>query len=431
MIASLLSLIYGRLFSLHNAVLIIVTVMLLGSSVGARGQMDYVPLVRSCLPDSFVPDTKSMGEPSLRYIDPEVLIGTGSIAFQDEDGNLWFGKLDPTTGKFVSPTGRDVLVDTNLASVQISHNGPEWGLDRFGPALFYTKPDNRGTQQIWRAGIAVSEGIVTKQLTTGILPSVGQIPSLFAGNDETYILFFKGMKTTTTAVWAKDSSANSISPVPNYWLPSGGGFFVPGPAPDRPFLLFVHKNEETLETQVALLDTVSGQMKLITNDAGDKYEPHAFNAPEYGGEMLIAVLIDRLTLAIYRNIGDANGYWTRIEEISLPEGETNTWLYSMEPVSGLEGQSGINGVSYFSLAANQFDNPYLGDTSLWLLGLGNNPDGRFCRRVDEGSIPDRPQFRFEPETYLGSHDLFYFYNENNPVNPLLGQTRVVKTGINF
>ena len=229
-----------------------------------------------------------------------------------------------------------------------------------------------------------------------------------------------------------ESDANAASTVTDYWFPSGGGLFVAGSDPKQPLLLFVHQDESTLETQVAVLDTASGHMKLITNDAGEKFEPRTFNAPEYGGETLLAVLIDRQTLAIYRNLGDADGYWTRIEEIQLPEGETNTALYSIEPVASPRGQTGINGTTYFSLAAYQFDDfTHPGDTSLWLLGLGSDPNGRFCRRLDEGSISDKPQTRYEPETYLGTSDLFLFYNIANAVNPELGQTRVVKTGISY
>jgi hypothetical protein len=410
----------------------IATVILIGSAGNINAQNNLIPAVRPCLADSFTPVTQSMGDPNLRYIDPEVLRGSDKIAYQDKAGNLWVGTLDATTGKFASQTGHDLLVDTDLANIDISYNGPEWGLDVSGTALFYTKPDVQGTLQMWRASITRSSGLIIKQLTGDIQPSSGLRPSFLAGTDMTYIFFLKGMLTDSEMVWAMESDANTVSPVINYWYPSGGGRFVAGPDPKQPLLVFVRQDASTLETQIALMDTASGHTKLITNDAGEKFEPRPFNAPEYGGELLLAVIIDRLTLAIYRNLGDPDGYWTRIEEMQLPESETNTALYSMKPVASPKGKIGINGISYFSLAAYQINSrSHPGDTSLWLLGLGSDSNGRFCRKVDEGSIPDKPQTRYEPETYLGTSDLFFYYNIENAVDPELGQIRVVNTGISY
>ena len=185
--------------SIKIALFSIATVILIGSAGNINAQNNLIPAVRPCLADSFTPVTQSMGDPNLRYIDPEVLRGSDKIAYQDKAGNLWVGTLDATTGKFASQTGHDLLVDTD-----------------------------------------------------------------------------------------------------------------------------------------------------------------------------------------------------------------------------------------FSLAAYQINSrSHPGDTSLWLLGLGSDSSGHFCRKVDEGSIPDKPQTRYEPETYLGTSDLFFYYNIENAVDPELGQIRVVNTGISY
>lgn len=385
---------------------------------------------RPCLDDSFMPVISSMGDNRLRYIDPELLKGNNRIVFQDESQRLWLGNLDPSTGMFSSVVGRDLYIDTGIAPIPSSRNGAEWGFDSRGVAIFYTKADILGTLQMWRARITQSGTVRTRQLTTGIQPSRGFRPSFLANPEMTYLFYMVGTASNFETVWSVESDPDNTFPVSGFHFPSAGARFVSGPDPAIPQLLYVHKDETTPETQIALLDTGSNQVQIITNDAGEKFEPRMFKAAEFGGESLIAALIDRQTLAIYRDLGAPDGYWTRIEELYLPAGETNTVLYSMKPVDSPAGQIGINGTTYFSLVANQFNsvsNP--GDTSMWLLGLGTDPGGRLCRRLDEGAITGASGFRYEPETYLGDNDLFFFYNVANPADPELGQLRVVKTGI--
>jgi hypothetical protein len=38
------------------------------------------------------------------------------------------------------------------------------------------------------------------------------------------------------------------------------------------------------------------------------------------------------------------------------------------------------------------------DTSIWLLGLGNDPQRRIVRRVDDGGVTGKKDYRYEPET---------------------------------
>ena len=153
--------------------------ILIGSAGNINAQNNLIPAVRPCLADLFTPATQSMGDPNLRYIDPEVLRGSDKIAYQDIAGNLWVGVLNAATGKFASQTGHDLLVDTDLANINISYNGPECGLDARGTALFYTKPDLQGTQQIWRALITQRAGVILKQITSDIQPGRGTTASFF------------------------------------------------------------------------------------------------------------------------------------------------------------------------------------------------------------------------------------------------------------
>jgi hypothetical protein len=380
--------------------------------------------------DTFTPNISPMGYPSLKYIDPEVLKYSNKMVFQDDKQRLWLAGIDPATGRLSSIIGHDILLDTDIAPIPSSRNGPEWALDAHGTSVIYNKADIQGTLQMWRARITKSGTVLTAQLTHGIQPSRGFRPSFIPTTDKTYIFYMLGTASNFETVWSISSDADTSYPVNDYYFPSAGARFIAGPDPTVPLLLHIHQDPSKLDTQIALLDTATGQLTILTNDSGEKFEPRAFNAPEFGGEMLIAALIDRQTLAIYRDLGDPDGFWTRIEELRLPDGEVNNVLYSVKPVDGPPGQDGINGITYFSLVANQYDSASdPGDTSMWLLGLGTDPNGRICRRVDEGAITGAVGFRYEPETYPSNSSLFFYYNVANPSDRELGQLRVVDTGI--
>jgi hypothetical protein len=81
---------------------------------------------------------------------------------------VWIAELNPLTGLLVSATGKDLLVDTDVAAIGPqgdTTNGPEWGLDSEGAAVFYSKRDANGVVQCWRASNLVPGGVKAEPLT--------------------------------------------------------------------------------------------------------------------------------------------------------------------------------------------------------------------------------------------------------------------------
>ena len=90
-----------------------------------------------------------LNPPGTSYIDPELHPFLPELVFQ-QGSVVWTGAIDPTTGLFVEPGGTDRFVD--LASSLLStRNGPEYGWDAAGVAIFYNKSVLGGPERIWRA----------------------------------------------------------------------------------------------------------------------------------------------------------------------------------------------------------------------------------------------------------------------------------------
>ncbi len=122
-------------------------------------------------PDLFVPQEVPVGAPGVAYLDPEILSPADRLVFQTlQDGiqRVWIAELDSSDGLFMSANGFDLLVDSGVATLgprQRTNNGPEWGVDTGGASVFYSKPDARGTAQVWRATDLSPGAVEVTQLT--------------------------------------------------------------------------------------------------------------------------------------------------------------------------------------------------------------------------------------------------------------------------
>jgi hypothetical protein len=93
------------------------------------------------------------------------------------------------------------------------------------------------------------------------------------------------------------------------------------------------------------------------------------------------------------------------------------------------GGRGFEGVSYFSLVATPTGQPpsESNDSSIWILGLGTNAAQRIARRVDEGAGSGVAAQRNEPETLVGPHEVFLYYNRQVGAGP--AEWRWARTGL--
>jgi hypothetical protein len=188
--------------------------------------------------------------------------------------------------------------------------------------------------------------------------------------------------------------------------------------------LFVYKKDSISPGQIAKADAVSGNITILTTDAGNKDDPGMFISPEYGGEVLLLCNVNNSELAVYRDKKNYDGSWTIIATIRLPDTIPYKFISSPEIIAP---ETGINGISYFSLLAREGkDRTTKG--GIWVVGLGIDSTNRFIRRIDDGAITDYKAIRIEPEPYKGKDEYYVYYNYYDTKTGQNGLRRAV-TGI--
>lgn len=352
-------------------------------------------------PAAWTPDDQRLGAAEVAYLDPEFLQEGALVVFADQHRTVWVGEIDPRTGGFAkSPSGCDYRIDTGLSQWSRYSNGPEWGLDAAGPALFYLKDNAEGTGQLWRAEPPWDKPRLTQLTHDTDIHNWLCEPSVNAAAATTRVILYRGggPKGSNVTAWIEEDRPS----VPHEFAPraclarfGAGTSFLTWAPRRRPGV--------TETTQVSLLDTDKGTVRVVTADAGAKHDPWLWHAPEFGGELLLGVNLDQCTLAIYRDQArDGKAPWTRIAEIRLPAEAPHQQLKSCEPVNGGRGAFGR---SWFTAQAGDDKDP---DTSIWLLGF--DPQGNHTiRRLDDGAVTRKPARRLDPESLVAASGLFAYY----------------------
>lgn len=375
---------------------------------------------------SFVPEDVRIGGSNTTCIAIECTPDGSRAAWIDQEGRLWEGALDPDTGAFTSGHGRDILIDTEVVVVTPGNGGLSWVTGTNGAALYYSRPDPAGVAQLWRAGptgpapvrTPLTSGSSSARLGIQAGPGPDITPALLA--------FLLGPSSAPTPVWASETTANSPIPIPSHatagtaaatvagrWLPGGVGLAFPMTVADSGW------------TQIGWLDPVTGQAHSVTDDEGSKTDMWGFLAPEFGGELCLAAVVDQTAIAVYRDLRDnTNGHFRRVATLTLPASTPPALLHSMRPIEGLRG---FNGVTYFAACASQsLGTP--GDSGVWVFGLGPATNGILTRRVDQTpsglANSNTPSIRSEPRLVAVGHELRCYYlrdgTDGGPVLHLAG-----------
>jgi len=159
---------------------------------------------------------------------------------------------------------------------------------------------------------------------------------------------------------------------------------------------------QTEPSQVTLVDTDTCQSRVITADSGNKVDPWLWRAPEFGGEVLLCVNVDHRALGLYRDTKRDGSPWERIAALALPADAPHQSLKSVEPLAGGQGAFGR---SYFTVQAGDDKDP---DTSVWLFGY--DPGGKhLIRRLDDGATTGKVARRLDPESLVGTNEVFVHY----------------------
>jgi hypothetical protein len=335
--------------------------------------------------------------PGEAAIDPEILPGGDWLTYTSREGGewaVWAARLDPATGLFVVEGGKDVLVDTGATRPIETFNGPEFGTDASGWALYYTKPDTSGIAQIWRATIDASGAAVANPLTSGPRHQT-QLVTRDPAAASTHVAAIQGTWESGTAVWFDTANPNEVQALET---------IEPGVIPLR----WVDGSQTMVRSirtgaqrgQIALLDTATGMEMLITSDAGDKTDPYGWFAPEHNGALLVLAVVDNEAIAVYRDLGGA--HWERIATLRPPQESRFDFVASAEPFV-------VNGRSYMSLIVKSATSNRQAheDSEVWLLGLGDDAAPGYQERCDSGEVGVA---RSDPEVYIGDDHVYVFYN---------------------
>lgn len=389
----------------------------------------------STLEPLFSIDDVKVSTANVIYSDPEFCDELSQMVFWDYSRaslNAGVADLDPITGLVKNPAGRDAIVATKLSpnfkdGKWWSHNGPEYGRDKDGWAIYFTKEDEKGVRQIWRAR-KKAEQYEAEQLTTKPLGQAGVLTSTVRGDAATRMLFYFDMDSPRgySVAWADSSKPDVFHELPNW----RGSNSISRHAAGTSMIAYAPRYNGV--AQVTLLDTKTGKTTRITDEPGEKFDTFGFFAPEFGGEMLVGANIDRKRFAVFRDTKKDGSYWTKIAELQLPEDSLFKFIFSVEPSAP---ETGINGVSYFTLNATETAQGNRGETgraaqngSIWVFGLGKDSANRLVRRLDEGATSGVRTVRYESESMLGQNELFVFYERRNPETGR-GELRRCRTGI--
>jgi hypothetical protein len=326
--------------------------------------------------------TLQIGAAGIGYIDPEIHSAERKVTWQDGAGTIRVADLDPDTATLVP--GSEIVLDTGAYPPIETLNGPEFGWDSSGWAVFYTKV-NGSVPSLWRATLSGNTATALP-LTSG-----QRRQTVLATKDSAAasigMLYVRGTIASGQMAWADEDTPAAET---LFGLVDDGVRWIDG---TRKMALIPQGG--THAGKIMLYDTAAGSFEVVANDAGVKTYSYGWSAPEAGGRLRVLSLVDAQAVAIYEQA--ANLSWSRIATVQAP-GRSAGWVYgSPEPFV-------VGGRSYMSLVIGQNpgdgSKPYFNE--VWVLGM----DG-VALRCDDG----RPNVRrTDPEWFIGNDEVFIIYN---------------------
>ncbi len=329
---------------------------------------------------------EAMGQPGVSYIDPEFFIPENLAAFISDRDSVWLAALDPATGDFLSPDGKDILVDTEVTPLIQSFNGPEFGLSQEGWQLYYTK-DVGQVPQLWQAGLL--EGTVnTAPLTTDGVPRLSVLASNDPNAASVRLLFAWGGQSRKEGkiAWldtqdpAESERIIDKADLGTRWIEDSTTF------------VFVRQNGPEAG-QITLYDTETGTAITLTPPgAGPFGDTYGWWAPEVG-QILVLGVENHTTIRVFQDTGET--YWTEIATLAAPPDARFTIIGSPEVFTAGDR-------SYISLVLKQTSTYAVGET--WVWGLS---DPTLRLRCDDGQ---GTAIRSDPESFVSRVGVFIYYN---------------------
>lgn len=339
------------------------------------------------------------------YIDPEIHPLRGELVYQTF-GKVWVGAVNLTDGKFVSAMGQDAFIGDTVSLTE-SKNGPEYGLDSGGVAIFYNSTGSDGSLQFSRAAELGERQYDVQQLTPNGNDRINQLASQDETSDTTYLVYARdadvpGAVDATGFIAYLDENAPGADQDVTAVRPGFAGFrwlrgstqFTTTVAEDGPD-----------RGQIKLVDAATGEERVITNDTGIKFDPYPWFAPEFGGAIAVQATVNQTDIAIY--VDEGKEMFTQVAVLPPPDTTLLGYVQSAEPFVSQEG------ISYISLTLK--DNPGsiftdVSESEIWIYGIEDGAD-RFTLKCGDDILG---KVRHEAEMVSGENQVLVYYNEFLP-----------------
>ncbi len=345
----------------------------------------------SCLarPDFTVKDVV-ISDPNGNLTDNEYDNYGQRMTFQDKSGSLWSAPMSTTTGDWQPASGQNQLVDTNLASINVSHNGPEWSSARRGARIVYTK-NIKGITQLaqakqqldlsWRAELLVNgenrKSPIGSKDRNDLNPRI-----LYTYQDPLLgrTLAYRELDNPLSEGFITDSTASN-------------GRWILG---ERSIILTI--TDQAGFDQVAKYNMDSQVLTQLTFDPTQKKSPWAWHESQLDNELVFFAVLDQQTIGVYRQ--NDQGEWVQVETIA-PSATGYPFIISPEPFF-------YGGKSYISMQMSAADSTAVNaNSTVWFstVNYGQRPDK--YRQVSAST----PLVRQDPETFPGDTTIWEYYTE--------------------
>jgi hypothetical protein len=370
----------------------------------------------SALADDFIAECQRIGPTDGSIVNVEFSPGgkfaTWAQANTYRQGNTtwrldyWLSQVTDT-GDFYPVDGRYVPLNKGVNWGVFAY----WGLDRTSSATYTTNVRN----QIVATRVDETSGDISTSVLT---PPADRRPEyIYASRIPTastiFLVYLKSLKIDDRKyfeIYWMDTAAPQIE---NRLFVGGRPYAFPEDffsnprwVPGRPVFVFPFFDETSGVIQVAAHNIATGKSYRLTGDPGKKVDPFPFEAAEYPGEWLMAVVVDDTKIGIYRFM-DETPMMTLMKTIDVP----SAFAYEQSAETFI-----WNGKTYVSTGVN--DQPPKSRlqggkrvrSELWIADI--DPESEFARKVST----DAAGYTLDPETNITPTGVWMYGYQRRPLS---------------
>lgn len=346
--------------------------------------------------EDFIIDDGVISDPLVPILDPEYDNTGHRLAYETTTQELWVADIDPATGAIFPANGKGTLIDSNLPPLSTTFNGPEWAHGADGTFIVYTKLVNN------KLRLAAAREITPGNWYSSLLGKGTNRYSPLGSLD--------GNPGMAGLVYLVQTASGTVAQAYRFVSDSSSEMFIRGPksrgarwseAENTIVTTIVRNNVR----QVAIVDTITGDLKQVTTGQSQKSLPIMWYAPEYGDYVIMARLGNQ-AVGIYQDLGSG---WERVHLFGLPS--PRPFIHSPEPFV-YNNRSYIVAVAADTIEGNDvFPLQPSGPTDIWIAGV--DPQAPFFRQV---SVTDNEQNRIDPEVVILDGGPAVYYTEMRSTN---------------